>query len=332
MKAWLERQRRWHVRWDILLERYSVWPVVGLVLMALGALAFSVAMGERRAQIAQQRDMLAMHRAVMAKTQLRDAGTSASASGAPPAWDIAQASSRQADDLKRLFQLARQRGLLVAQVDYARSTDAALSVEGLQLSMPLSGSYPQLRRFAEDALRALPHLSIDQIGFEREAIANPSIAARLRLTLWYREASAPNPDGAAGVAAGTRRDDRDPRGSGGPAWVPVRPRETLWQSPQARAAVRDIFSAHSWTPAPKPVAATLPPAPQAPPLPFTFLGKRHDGSGWDVFLGRGDHTFIVREGATIESSYRIDAIAPPTLTLTYLPLARSQTLSIGGAD
>ena len=46
----------------------------------------------------------------MAKTQLRDAGTSASASGAPPAWDIAQASSRQADDLKRLFQLARQRG------------------------------------------------------------------------------------------------------------------------------------------------------------------------------------------------------------------------------
>jgi len=137
---------------------------------------------------------------------------------------------------------------------------------------------------------------------------------------------------AAGLATATRRDDRDPRVSGGPAWVPLRPRETLWQSPQARAAVRDIFSAHSWMPAPKPVAATLPPSPQAPPVPFTFLGKRHDGSGWDVFLGRGDHTFIVREGATIESSYRIDAIAPPTLTLTYLPLARSQTLSIGGAD
>lgn len=312
MKAWLERQRRWRVRWDVLMERYSVWPIVGLALMALGALAFSAAIGGKRALIAHQRDMLASHQAAIAKVQLRDAGTSASANGAPPAWDIAQASSRQAGDLKRLFQLARQRGLLVAQVDYARSTDAALSVEGMQLSMPLSGSYTQLRRFAEDALRALPHLSIDQIGFEREAIANPSIAARLRLTLWYRATpTAP----AAGLA-----------------WVALQPRETLWQSPQARAAVRDVFSAQSWTPAPKPVVATSPPSPQAPPVPFAFLGKRHDGSGWDVFLGRGDHTFIVREGSTIESAYRIDAIAPPTLTLTYLPLARSQTLSIGGVD
>ncbi len=314
MKAWLEAQHRWHVRWDILLERYSIWPLVGGVLIMLVALGLSAAMGEKQAQIAQQRDLLALRPAAMAKTPPGNAGTGASARVAPPAWDVAQASSRQGDDLKQLFQLARQQGLWVAQVDYAPSTNAAPSVQGLQLSMPLSGSYPQLRRFAEGALRALPHLAIEQIGFEREAIANASTAARIRLTLWYRETSAPTAPAA------------------GPAWVALQPRETLWQSPQARTAVRDLFAAQSWTPAPKAVAALSPPAPQAPPVPFAFLGKRHDGSGWDVFLGRGEHTFIVREGATIESAYRIDTIAPPTLTLTYLPLAKSQTLSIGGAD
>jgi hypothetical protein len=53
---------------------------------------------------------------------------------------------------------------------------------------------------------------------------------------------------------------------------------------------------------------------------------------WEVFLSRGDETLIVREGQTIESSYRIDAVKPPNLTLTYLPLGEQQQLRIGETD
>ena len=38
---------------------------------------------------------------------------------------------------------------------------------------------------------------------------------------------------------------------------------------------------------------------------------------------------FVREGMTIEDLYRVDRIAPPNLTLTYLPLGTVQNMTIG---
>ena len=41
--------------------------------------------------------------------------------------------------------------------------------------------------------------------------------------------------------------------------------------------------------------------------------------------------FIVREGMSLDGSYRVKSIAPPTLTLIYLPLKQLQTIPIGGS-
>jgi hypothetical protein len=40
----------------------------------------------------------------------------------------------------------------------------------------------------------------------------------------------------------------------------------------------------------------------------------------------------VHENDVIDGIYRVDAIAPPTLTLTYLPLNQVQQLNIGVFD
>jgi hypothetical protein len=37
-----------------------------------------------------------------------------------------------------------------------------------------------------------------------------------------------------------------------------------------------------------------PPPPSAPPLPFTFIGKSLENGVWEVYLARGDRTYIVR--------------------------------------
>lgn len=109
-------------------------------------------------------------------------------------------------------------------------------------------------------------------------------------------------------------------------------RRDEWVAPvpadAASAARRDLFSTRNWNPPPPPVPVSEP-APVAPPLPFVFLGKKLEGEVWEVYLSRGEQTFVVREGQTLEHAYRIDKIAPPSLTLTYLPLAQSQTLMIG---
>ena len=94
----------------------------------------------------------------------------------------------------------------------------------------------------------------------------------------------------------------------------------------------NLFASQSWTPPPAPVVVAPPPPPAAPALPFTYLGKKHEDTAWEVYLAHGDTTLIVHDQSTIEGAYRVDSIKPPVLTLTYLPLNQSQTLQIGDAD
>lgn len=101
------------------------------------------------------------------------------------------------------------------------------------------------------------------------------------------------------------------------------------------AAPGALFSSHSWEPPPPRVVmvkALPPPPPTAPPLPYTYLGKMAEEGVWEVFLARGEQTYIVRIASVIDGVYRVDAIRPPALSLTYLPLKQMQTLQIGSAE
>ncbi|MDP9109696.1 MAG: hypothetical protein M3N23_11605, partial [Pseudomonadota bacterium] len=105
----------------------------------------------------------------------------------------------------------------------------------------------------------------------------------------------------------------------------------------ARAGKSDaLFASQNWEPPPPPPAPPSKPSPAPPPappaLPFTFLGKQLQDGVWQVFLARGDDTFIVHEHSVIDGAYRIDAIVPPQLSLTYLPMKHMQTLFIGGIE
>lgn len=116
----------------------------------------------------------------------------------------------------------------------------------------------------------------------------------------------------------------------------LQPREVLIGGASAAKPDDVLFASHSWTPpSPPPLPppkALPPPPPIAPPVPFTYLGKKLEDNIREVYLARGDLTYIVREQSVIEGIYRIDAIKPPQLTLTYLPLNQIQMLTIGGAD
>lgn len=98
----------------------------------------------------------------------------------------------------------------------------------------------------------------------------------------------------------------------------------------AKLPIRDLFSTRSWNPPPAPLPQAQPaPLPAAPPAPYSFLGKKLEGDAWEVFLAKGEQTFVARMNQVIENDWRVDKIAPPTLTLIYLPLGLPQILSIG---
>ncbi len=99
-----------------------------------------------------------------------------------------------------------------------------------------------------------------------------------------------------------------------------------------RSPVSDALEVRSWEP-PAPKKNDLPPPPpQAPPLPYTYMGKIMDGGQVIVFLAKQDHNYMVKQGETIDGAYRIDEIRGGTMTLTYLPLDQKQTLAIGAAN
>lgn len=113
------------------------------------------------------------------------------------------------------------------------------------------------------------------------------------------------------------------------------PRETLIGDGKDRfnaaaGAEGALFGHQDWTPPPPPPPQPAPPPPpSAPPLPFTVIGKSLEDGRWEVYLASGQNTHIAHEGAVLDGAWRIERIAPPLMTLTYLPLNQVQQLNIG---
>ena len=107
------------------------------------------------------------------------------------------------------------------------------------------------------------------------------------------------------------------------------------QAPDSNKEVGNAFNAVSWyvPPPPPPVQAVAPPAPTAPPLPFTYIGKYQeaDAAHGVVFLAKADRVYTVAEGDVIEGTYSVGKVSGGQIEFTYLPLNINQLLAIGGA-
>ncbi len=102
----------------------------------------------------------------------------------------------------------------------------------------------------------------------------------------------------------------------------------------------DLFAAQTWAVvAPAPTAEQLAalqqqqqqaaPAPTAPAMPFQFIGRLDDNRDLQVFLQNGEKLYVVRKGDVIDDTWRIESINDKALSLVYLPLHLTQTLSVG---
>jgi hypothetical protein len=101
-------------------------------------------------------------------------------------------------------------------------------------------------------------------------------------------------------------------------------------------AGRRAWSAAVTERAPGIASASSAPVAAAPAFPYQWIGR------WDPTADDGDSkppepsaviagpssTWVVRPGDLIEGQWRVEAITPTALQLTYLPLATRQTLSM----
>jgi len=137
----------------------------------------------------------------------------------------------------------------------------------------------------------------------------------------------------AAEAAAPERPARDPAAGAAKAEAVPEVRLDRLGKRVAPAPAGDPFGTQSWEPpvvyAPR--RNLPPPPPQAPPIPFAYVGKMVEGGTTTVFLARANDNYLVRAGDTIDGTYRVEKIDDDAMVLIYLPLRARQVLPFGAA-
>jgi Tfp pilus assembly protein PilO len=99
------------------------------------------------------------------------------------------ASSAHAPELLRqLHSLAQADGLRLERGEYRPVSEGKSDLLAYQITLPVRGAYPQVRRFLDQAMREMPGLALDGIAFQRET-AGSALEAQLRFTLFLRKST-----------------------------------------------------------------------------------------------------------------------------------------------
>lgn len=170
-------------------RRWGLPGALGAVLMAAAlALLLGLLPRERRALHDDER---ALHRA-----RVHAAARLAPERGAAPADPQTQflaafaAPAQRHRRVTNLLSLAAGMGLQPSRSELRSLDEADLPLARVRVVLPLTGSYLQLRRYIEQALRDDPALSLDLLRLERADAQADALRAELQWSLWMRAADA----------------------------------------------------------------------------------------------------------------------------------------------
>ena len=180
----MTRLHAWLVR---LTERLG-WPGVvglGLVAFAGGLYLSAVQPGQARLQkLRAEISRLESHSAPAASDApaTRRERLDAFYGFFPPA-------GHTAEPLGRIFAVASKQGLALDQGEYRYLPESAAGLGQFQLTFPVKGTYPQVRRFVAAARAAVPNLSLDSIQFERGKVGDAVVNVKVTFVMYVGGAS-----------------------------------------------------------------------------------------------------------------------------------------------
>lgn len=116
-----------------------------------------------------------------------------------------------------------------------------------------------------------------------------------------------------------------------PAWLLLLPLSPMAMAqPAAEAPPVDIFAVRSWEPPPVAAEIAVETAPQAPPLPFRFLGRIVEADRRPAYLlADGARVVVARVGDPIGADYRVEKYQNGQLLFRYRPMNLRQALDVG---
>lgn len=88
------------------------------------------------------------------------------------------------DMLGKIYRAADGNSVELAHGDYKFTPATLAHLAGLQVSLPVNGSYAQVKKFVVRVLNEIPTASLDELSFKRESTTATTLEARIRLTLY----------------------------------------------------------------------------------------------------------------------------------------------------
>nr|MCU0870657.1 hypothetical protein [Burkholderiales bacterium] len=91
----------------------------------------------------------------------------------------------------RLHTAARRNGLALDASQYRLQVTRGARLARYEITLPMRGTYPQLRGFVAEALAKIPAAALEEAQFKRDAVAAPGLEAQLRFALYLDLGTAP---------------------------------------------------------------------------------------------------------------------------------------------
>lgn len=172
-------------RLNALLRRLGTPGVLGIGLL-LGCAAFYVS------SLAPLGEELGAQRAALERLQSRTLYRPAASGGERGEelqrfYNLFPPAERLTDEVARVHRLGRAAGLDLAQGEYRLERRPA-GLWAYRITLPVRGSYPQLRDFLAALLKDMPIASIEALRFERKRAADTQLEAQVRVTVHVRPA------------------------------------------------------------------------------------------------------------------------------------------------
>ena len=84
----------------------------------------------------------------------------------------------------KLHEIAAQNGIALDTGEYVLVRDREASLTRYQVTLPLRGTYWQVRLFVAQVLDELPASALDEISIKRENVSARNVETRVRITLY----------------------------------------------------------------------------------------------------------------------------------------------------
>jgi Tfp pilus assembly protein PilO len=163
--------------------------ILGLGLLVLACGFYFSTFGAEQSRLDDLKQQIAKARAQRAAPADATAGPTTPADKLAAFYAFFPQSANLPDLMQKVFAAAKAQGLQLEHGEYRTITDNAAGLTQFQLTLPVHGTYPQIRKFVDAAMAEVPTLSLDSIQFDRQKVGDAAVDANVRLAVYLGKKS-----------------------------------------------------------------------------------------------------------------------------------------------